>query len=325
VGVLASDSLMFQRGEPTPSDPHLGNIYGLAMPVLKRGLPVTPVQLENVTITNYLKGFQVLLLSYDGQKPLTPDVHPPLAGWVRNGGVLIVCDADADPYLRVREWWNTNGRDYATPREHLFEQLGLPAPVAADQFHPVGKGGLIWLRERPAACSASAAGAAKVVEAVKSAASAAGLKWRETNYLLLRRGPYVIAAGLDESIGGEPRKLSGRFVSLLDPELQVRAEVVLTNGSRQFLLDLEAVPKEGVLLASACKALARSDSGGRTIYTVEGVGNTPGIVLLQTARPPRRVALGGQTLESYDYSAQEKLLWIRFSNEATPRELIVEF
>ena len=48
---------MFQRGEPTPSDPHLGNFYGLAMPLIKRGLPVTPAQLENFTVTNYLNGF----------------------------------------------------------------------------------------------------------------------------------------------------------------------------------------------------------------------------------------------------------------------------
>src|SRR5882724_5863843 len=57
IGVLASDSLMFQRGHPTPSDPHLGNFYGLAMPLLKRGLPVAPVQLENLTVTNCLQGF----------------------------------------------------------------------------------------------------------------------------------------------------------------------------------------------------------------------------------------------------------------------------
>jgi predicted alpha-1,6-mannanase (GH76 family) len=326
VGVLVSDSLMFQRGEPTPSDPHLGNVYGLAMPLLKRGLPVAPVQLENVTVTNYLKGFRVLLLSYDGQKPLSPSVHGPLADWVRQGGVLIMCDADADPYLRVRDWWNSNGQHYATPREHLFEQLGLPASATADEFRPVGKGGLIWLRERPASCSASAAGAAKVVEATKQAASAAGLKWRETNYLLLRRGPYVIAAGLDESIGGEPRQLQGRFVNLFDPELRVRGEVTLESGSRQFLLDLDAARKsQPRLLASACKALLKEATSGRISYTVEGVAQTPAIVLLQTAQPPRRVALRGQTLETFEYSGKENLLWIRFENDVVPRELSIEF
>ena len=115
---------MFQRGEPTPSDPDLGNVYGLAMPLLKHGLPVTPVQLENVTVPHYLDNFRILLLSYDGQKPFSPEVHAPLAAWVKHGGVLIFCDQDADPYLQVREWWNSGGKNYATPREHLFELPG---------------------------------------------------------------------------------------------------------------------------------------------------------------------------------------------------------
>ncbi|HEX7652581.1 MAG TPA: hypothetical protein VF607_03680, partial [Verrucomicrobiae bacterium] len=186
-GVLVSDSLMFQRGEPTPSDPHLGNFYGLAMPLVKHGLPVTPVQLENLGITNYLKGFKVLFLSYDGQKALSPAVHDPLAAWVKQGGVLVVCDADADPYLQVTDWWNSDGRNFRTPREHLFVKLGVPETLPRDQFNALGKGGLIWLHERPAQLSTSQAGADRIVAAAQLAARSAGLKWREKNYLLLRR------------------------------------------------------------------------------------------------------------------------------------------
>jgi len=287
LGVLVSDSLMFQRGQPTPSDPHLDNIYGLAMPLLKRGLPVTPVQLENVGITNYLKGFKVLLLSYDGQKPLSPAVHAPLVDWVKHGGVLVFCDADADPYLKVRDWWNSDGKNYATPREHLFELLGLKTPPAADKFNALGKGGLIWLRERPAHFSASAEGAARVVAATKLAAKSIGLKWQEKNYLLLRRGPYVVAAGLDESIAGEPRVLKGRFVSLFDSELRFTNRVTINSGSRQFLIDLNiANNRQPHLLASACKALPVAETAGQMAFTVEGVENTPAIMLLESSKPP---------------------------------------
>src|SRR5262249_44733211 len=137
-------------------------------------------------------------------------------------------------------WWNSNGRHYSTPREHLFEQLGLKKSVTPDRFERIGKGGLIWLRERPASCSASAAGASKIVEGTKQATAKAGLKWRETNYLLLRRGPYIIAAGLDESIDGNPHQLHGHFVNLFDPDLRVVSQVSLEPGSRFFLLDLDA-------------------------------------------------------------------------------------
>ena len=187
VGVLISDSLMFQRGQPTPSDPWLGNVYGLAMPLLMHGLPVAPVQLENVTIPHYLDGFRVLFLSYDGQKPLSPEVHPPLVDWVKNGGVLVFCDQDADPYLKVRDWWNSDGNHYPTPREHLFNLLGLDSPVATNRFIRIDHGGLIWLHERPADLTTSPAGSQEVIDTAKVAVKKAGRQWRESNYLMLRR------------------------------------------------------------------------------------------------------------------------------------------
>ncbi|MGA2244788.1 MAG: hypothetical protein ABSH48_07315 [Verrucomicrobiota bacterium] len=326
LGVLISDSLMFQRGEPTPSDPWLGNVYGLAMPLLMHGLPVAPVQLENATIPHFLDNCRILFLSYDGQKPLSPDVHSPLAAWVKRGGVLVVCDRDADPYLTVREWWNSDGRSYATPREHLFEMLGVDDSISPDAFHAVGQGGLIWLKERPADLTTSPAGADRVVAAAKLAAQQCGLKWRETNYLLLRRGKYVIASGLDESIGGEPHQLTGRFVSLFDSELRVQTGVSITPGSRHFLLDLDAAHLgRPHLLASACKALLEAQSRRELTFAVEGVEATPAVMLLESRRAPRAVTLDGRELTTFEYSAGDHLLWIHFPNRARRQDLTVRF
>ncbi|MEI9962685.1 MAG: hypothetical protein WDM76_16680 [Limisphaerales bacterium] len=326
VGVLVSDSLMFQRGQPTPSDPYLGNVYGLAMPLLKHGLPVMPVQLENVTISNYLDSFRVLLLSYDGQKPLSPEVHAPLVDWVKRGGVLIFCDADADPYLKARDWWNSDGENYTTPRQHLFKQLGLDDTIAAEQFYRVGNGDLIWLRERPVTFSLNEQGAKQIVETTKLATQKAGLKWRETNYLLLRRGPYVVAAGLDESTGGVAPTLHGRFVNLFDSELRVQNDISIVSGSRWFLLDLKAARTGKThLLASACKALPKESTHDQISFTVEGVGETPAIMLLESTRAPRTVTLDGKKLTNFEYSAKEHLLWIHFENDASPHELAVQY
>ena len=344
IGLIISDSLMFERGEPEPSDPHLSHVYGLALPLLKRGMPVTPVQLENLTLPDYLKEFRVLLLTYHGMKPLSAEVHQALAAWVRSGGVLIVCDDDTDPYNAVREWWNSDGRHCRTPREDLFAQLGL---VAADvsrrtssgtksaptdvggydpRLMPVGKGGVIWMRENPAGLAASAEGDARLVAVVRQAAARARLKWRETNYLLLRRGPYVLAAGLDESVAGEPKTIRGRLVNLFDPELRVQKAVTLTPGSRFFLLDLDAAGgRQPQVLASACKALPTKRGAHSLSVAVEGVVHTPAVVLLRAPAAPRSVTLSNQPLQDFLYSAEHRLLWIRFTNEASPRELAIEF
>lgn len=329
-GVLVSDSLMFQRGDPTPSDPHLSHVYGLALPILKRGLPVTPVQLENLNVPHYLDGFRLLLLSYHGMKPLSPDIHTPLAEWVKRGGMLVCCDDDSDPYNRVRDWWNSDGRQFATPREHLFEQLGLTGGKADEArsgtLVKLGSGGVLWLQENPAKLAASAAGDARLIETVKLGAKRARLNWRETNYLLLRRGPYLIAAGLDESVAGESKTLHGKFVNLFDPALRIVDTVTLSPASRVFLLDLQTVRgREPRVLASACKALPTKRDANQLSMMVEGVGSTPAILLLHAAKPPREITLEGETVKDVQHSPADRLLWIRFPNEARPRELTVQF
>ena len=166
IGVLVSDSLMFQREQPTPSDPNMAQFYGLALPFLKRGMPVTPVQLENVTLPGFLDGQRVLLLSYQGQKPLSAEVHAPLVDWVQKGGCLVMVDDDKDPYNHVREWWNEDGKTERIPRQHLFDSLGVKESDLCREprrkWFAVGKGGVIWLRENPVQFALSAAADARL-------------------------------------------------------------------------------------------------------------------------------------------------------------------
>jgi hypothetical protein len=324
IGVLVSDSLMFQRGAPSPSDPHLSHVYGIALPLLKRGIPVNPVQLENLPVPGSLNGFHILLLSYHGQKPLTPGVHAPLADWVRHGGTLIVCDDDSDPYNRIREWWNSDGKNESTPREHLFAQLGLKE--AKPGTSRCGTGRVIWLHENPASFAASADGDLRLASVVKEAAAGAHLDWRETNYLLLRRGPYVIAAGLDESIEAPPKKLQGRFINLFDTDLNVEDSVLLAPRTRFFLLDLDAADLHTPrVLASACKVIPTGSDTGSLSFAVEGVGGTPAVVLLAAPKSPTSITLDGQPLPADARVSSRGLLRVRFENSSKPRTLKLTF
>jgi len=329
IGVLVSDSLMFERGDPKPSDEHMSHIYGMALPLVKRGMPISPVQLENVTSPHYLDGFRILLLTYQGMKPLTPEVHASLADWVRAGGALVVCDDDTDGFNQVREWWNTGEFHYATPREHLFEKLGIKLdnahPIKPRTIISVGKGSLCWLQDNPAIYAANVQDEARMIETLKQAAAKCRLKWRETNYLSLRRGPYVIAAGLDESIAGEAKELKGKFVNLFDAELRVRDRIQLSPGSRFLLLDLEAASKHPQPVLAACKVIVGKGDKKTLPMAVEGIADTPAIILVKASQPPYSVTLAGKVVESFEYSAAEKLLWIRFPNEARQRGLVVTF
>jgi hypothetical protein len=274
LGVLVSDTMMFQRGDPNPSDPDLSSFYGLAMPLLKRGIPVQPVQFENAGLKDYLKPYKVLFLTYEGMKPPSPELHDALAAWVKAGGVLVFADDDSDPYNAVKEWWNSGGNHYAAPRIHLFERLGLDAGTGEGE-HKVGQGALIYRRVSPAALAHQADGAAVPVELAKEACRAAGVKWSETGSLVLHRGPYVIAAGLDETDAPASKTLKGRFIDLFDPGLAVETEATVKPGDRVLLMDMDRLDlKHPRVLASASKITGETNEGGRLRFHSEGPLNT---------------------------------------------------
>lgn len=119
IGVLALDSLAWQRGGPGGSS--AAALEGLTLPLLKRGVPVQLVPAERVADANFLSRYRVLLLSYDMQKPQGPEVNQGLAQWVRAGGTLVVVGGE-EPYNSVDEWWQKNG--FASPTDHLLRQCG---------------------------------------------------------------------------------------------------------------------------------------------------------------------------------------------------------
>lgn len=330
VGLVVSDSLMFERGAPAPSDSHLSHVYGLALPLLKRGVPIHPVQLETLGQPGGLTDYRLLLLSYHGQKPLSPEVHAPLAKWVRGGGRLLVWDDDGDPFNAVREWWNEGERKYRTPREHLFEQLGLGTD-AKPGLHRVGQGYVLYTAGDPAALARAKDGDRTLMHAVRELLNAGdgtdapSRRLHETNHLLLRRGPYVVAAGLDESLPGPPRELRGRFINLFDPDLALLERVELAPGSRWFLLDLDRAPAGPTILAAAGKALPGEPALSRFTCQVEGIAGTQAILLLRLPERPQHITLAGMAIPDWEYDAANQLLRVRFPHEAFARELAVRY
>ncbi|MDD2765803.1 MAG: hypothetical protein PHE83_17720 [Opitutaceae bacterium] len=317
-GVLVSDTMMFQRAAPHPSDLNLGSFYGLALPLLKRGVPVEPVQIESATAPGFLARYRLLLLTYEGQKPPESRFHEALAGWVRAGGALLVVDDDQDPYHAVREWWNTAPLAYRTPRQHLFEQLGLARD--AEGPHRVGQGIVVRAALSSAALTYQATGADIVRTLARQAAAAVRLEWRESNALALQRGPYVVAAGLDESVPEvQPAVLSGRFVDLFDAELPVRDHVDLAPGKRVLLFDLDAArgtPPH--VVAAACRIRSERFDGAALTFTAEGIAETRGVVRVAVPRPPAKVLVAGKPVEDAEYDAASATVRLVFPNTVEP-------
>lgn len=318
VAVAIADSLMFQRGAPHASDPDLSSFYGLAMPLVKAGVALTLVQLERAHESNYLHNTQVLLFTCEGMKPPSEQAHQAVADWVRAGGVLILV-GEGDAYNDVREWWNSAGLDFASPQMHLTHMLGLGRMPTAG-VHACGKGFVMIEPASPAALAHSPDGADVICKHVQGALQRLGRAWCECNVLALRRGPYVIASGMDE-VNDAGLTLDGMYVNLFDAELGLVAAPRITAGTRWLLCDVSHRPDRAWVLACAGRVVDERVEGGALRFTVRGMSNTHCAVRVALPSRPARVLLDGiETRGEWDEAS--KTLLLKFAHQ--PAGVIVE-
>ena len=310
ISVLMANSLMFQHIpiHEGYEDPQLAGFFGLAMPLLKRGVPVGITHIENLSYAATLRNVKVLLMTYSNMKPLDPEAHRLLAEWVRKGGRLIYCGRDADPFQRVQEWWNTEGNAYAAPSDHLFALLDIPAG-APEGCYACGKGTLQILRRDPKEFVLEENGDAPLLAAVS------GLYGRlETkNHFTLERGPYKLVAVLDESVSEEPFPLRGRFIDLYDPALPVCDGATVAPGSQGLYYDLRKAPRAPAILAAASRASEIRKTGRSFSYLCKGPLETVNVTRILLPRQPQSVKVAGAE-SAYEWDAASRTCLLRFDN-----------
>ncbi len=360
LGVLVSDTLMFQRAQPQPSDADLGNFYGLALPLLMRGIPVEPVQIESVyqgesnpqgesnrqgnNAAKFLQNYKLLLLTYEGQKPPSPKFHEVLAAWVKAGGALVVLDDDKDPYNKATDWWNSEEHSGAnklsTPRLDLFRALGLEATTnnstttngsaTPEGLHHVGKGVVLYSAKSPAALTHDRTGADTVRSLTKQAASAIHLNWHETDALILQRGPFVIASGLDLP-NAAPTQLHGTFLNLFDAHLALVKNPQIKPGDRALLLNPAFYPtKQPRILAASARITDLTTTAHEITFkatSIEGRNtadaNDLTAIRLLLPKAPSKVSVADQPLTTTHYS--EGMLQMEFPAHSTPQQITITF
>ncbi|OAS82683.1 hypothetical protein [Metabacillus litoralis] len=347
IGVLLSDSMMYQRkiisNEENDSDSrydgtdadsvqkeqdiellNFSSFYGLTLPLLKRGLWVRPVQLDNIRrFPNYLKDYRLLILSYEFLKPEYPDLHNALAQWVKEGGVLIYVGDDSDPYHKVREWWNTGKHQYHFPREHLFESLGIASGIEQG-IYQIEKGVLGYLKFSPDECAKSKISADLLRDMINSSLENYDqeITLDEKNYFMMQRGPYRIAAVLDESISQEPLEIKGNFVDLFDPSLKVLHHIQLKPDENTLLYDLDykqTVQEVKVIAASSrIEELNQNENGFEMI--VRGPEKMKAVARLYCLRKPNeaKLVIGNKSEDiSWEWHEQSQTILLNYIHSST--------
>ncbi|HEY9534977.1 MAG TPA: hypothetical protein VIQ77_10585 [Mucilaginibacter sp.] len=324
VGVLMSNSLMFQRF-PTHDgfeDPQFSSFYGQTLPLVKRGVPVQTVHMENLGYAATLKNIKVLVMSYSNMKPHSAQVHEQLAAWVRKGGELIYVGKDDDPYQSVMEWWNTKGNKYTAPSQHLFKLLGID-PQSGTKKYKVGLGHVYVMRENPKDFVMQANNDGNYLHAIKEAyetdAKAGKLIFK--NNLYLERGPYDIIAVLNENPDTKPYMVKGPVIDLFDPQLPVLAEKTVNPGEQSYLYDVKRVVNKTrpQVLASASRVTDEKIGAHKYSFVAKSPVNTQNAMRILLPSAAKNIVVTdakGQTItdvqSSWDVSS--KTLFLGYAN-----------
>jgi len=317
VGVALSDSAMFQRWQPDGGTGnhydglqdalalegrdqlHFSAFYGLALPPLFAGQRVCPIQLENLADDpGALDQIDVLILSYEFQKPLSPSVHYALSGWVARGGLLLYVGDGSDPYHAVNEWWT--GR-YPTCVHHLAEALGADLDDAAIQ--PIGSGRVQFLSADPASFTESPERAADLVAAVKDLAESGGHTWIADGWLAVRRGPYLIGAVLSGT-----QRVTGTYLDLLDADLPVVRDRLLAPGAVTWLRDLDRDGEPLLASAGRIRDWQADDAGIR--FGCEAPRGVHVNTALRVRSRSIEVLVDGVVAAGWQHDAAAGVLWV---------------
>ena len=289
-------------------------------------MPVHPVQLETATTPANLAPYKVLVMTYEGMKPMDSTANQAVADWVKAGGALGFID-DRNPYNHVKSWWNqTEADSHRTPRKALFASIGLSHDARPGSY-TVSKGTLIFDASSPGGLTYQKRGGSHVRKLVRQACAAVKLDYREADHLALRRGPYLIAAGLEGSSpeAGHDLPVDSSTSSHGSP---VVTSVKLNPRSRVLLFDIELAQKTFPrVLVSACKVLgeARTPGDGLSFVAV-GPDQTEALIRVGLPGEPRTVTVNGEALlgASQTWDEESHTLLVRFPNKAVGQRVVIE-
>jgi hypothetical protein len=264
-------------------------------------------------------------------KPLNPEAHGYIANWVKNGGVLIYCSRDSDPFQTVEEWWNTGGKHYLAPSEHLFEQLGIDR-AAKEGEYSCGKGTVCVLRQDPKEYVLQADNDKGFVATVKQLyeqkAKAGKLAFK--NYFYLERGPFDLVSVMDENVNLEPFTVKGCLIDLFDPKLPVLNEKKVLPGEQAYLYNVGRVPdpKRPQVLAGAARVYNEVSGKKNYSFTAKSPLNTTNAMRVLLPAAPKKTTITdakGQVLNDNQsvWDATSKTCFLSFENN--PDGINVEF
>ena len=193
---LLSDSLTWQLEEQGWCLSTHDGVLGVTYPLVSDGIPLKIGAMDMVDSADDLDGVNLLIVSFDCQKPQSEEVVRAIADWVKGGGQLLYVGG-RDRYDEIESmWW----AKYGSPLQALLDMLELDVEVKA--LHSVGDGTLEWLGSKK-----------------QKAIAATGLAASYLNYTVTFEGDVdnILTLSDGATVGFEANVGDGRVVVLGTP------------------------------------------------------------------------------------------------------------
>ena len=306
IAVLLGNSMMFQRFPTHNSyeDPQLSNFYGMVLPLLKKGIPVETVHMENLSFAKSLNNIKVLIMSYANMKPYAAQVHEQLADWVKKGGVLIYYGRDNDPFQTVKEWWNSNGNNYAAPSAHLFKLMNADT-VENKTGYKFGKGKLYIIKQDPKELVMQTGSDKSFLSLIKNAyeKDAAAGKWITKNNFYVERGPYTIASVMEEGVNNKPLHIPGPVIDMFDPQLPILKEKIVNPGTQTLLYNLKRIKERNnaQVLCTAARVYEEKKSKHSYSFIAKSPTGTTNVMRILLPGEPKAIVIEDSTGKKMEY------------------------
>ena len=217
----------------------------------------------------------------------------------------------------MSEWWNRDGYSYAAPSCHLFDLLGLGKEPEEGRYK-VKKGEVMILRTDPKEFVMNPGGEAAVLKAVEDLYGPLSKK----NHLKMERGPYLVAAVMDETSDLSPLTLEGKFIDLYDPLLPILDGATLPPGSRKLLYDLDKRPHGAAILAEAGRSTISRSPGRSLSYITKGPAGTVNRSRVSLPKKPLSVEADGS---SWTWDEDSRTLLLEFQNNPDGVSVLIKW
>jgi hypothetical protein len=137
---------------------------------------------------------------------------------------------------------------------------------------------------------------------------------------VLERGPFVIAAVVDESSSTAPLTLNGTFIDLFSSELPVMKQKVIKPGTQGYLFDIDKIRnrQKPQVLATAARVSDEVIANGQFTFVAKSPAKTSNVMRIMLPAKPRnitaQISSHALTLTKRDWDESSQTLLLGFEN-----------